>query len=144
MADPRLTVSWDGLGAEYASFKSDNSTIVYSATTSGGSAGVGLAVTLIAATAQTIELVGDAEGVLGKLIKVEVDNIANVQIAGAMTLPAGDAATLTRQKSIVGALGVAAVEGYIRDVDTAAPAELGVRRGFVIDDAVSTAAWVWL
>jgi len=102
-----------------------------------------LAVTLTAATAQTVELVADGEGVLGKLIKVEADDIANVQIAGSMTLAGGTGATLTRQKAIVGDLLIAA-EGYIRDVATGTAAELGVCRGFVIDDAVATAAWVWL
>ena len=42
-----------------------------------------------------MQLVGDGEPVLGKLIKVEADNMATVQVAGGCTLPGGTSATLT-------------------------------------------------
>ncbi|MHC4088675.1 MAG: hypothetical protein ACYSVY_00075 [Planctomycetota bacterium] len=142
MADPRLTAGWDGIGAVYATCKVDASTITYSATSAGGSASVGLAVTW-SANAKVIETVADGEFVLGKLIKVEADGIATVQIAGHMTLPAGTTATLTLGKAIVGDLLVAA-EGYIREVATATAAELGVQRGFIVDPAVTTAVEVYL
>lgn len=141
MADPRLSVSQVGVDPLYATFKIDNSTITYSATTSGGSAQVGLAVGMSADS--TVELVGDAEEVIGKLIKVESDNMATVQIGGGMTLAAGTGASLTRGKKIVGDLLIAA-EGYIREVNTAQAAELGVARGFICDGGTTTAVEVIL
>lgn len=136
MADPRLAVGFAEIGAAFASFKIDNSTITYSATENGGSAQVGLAVTLSAA--DTIALVADAGAVLGKLIHVESDNIATVQVAGGMTLAAGTGAALTLGKAIVGDLLVAA-KGYIREVNTAVAAELGVCRGYIVDGGTTTA-----
>lgn len=142
MADPRLTAGWEGIGAKYATCKIDDSTITYSATEDGGSAQVGLAVTW-SANAKTIQLVGDGEFVLGKLISVESDGMANVQIGGQMTLPGGTAASLTLGKAIVGDLLVAA-EGYIREVNTATAAELGLCRGYIVDPATTTAVEVFL
>ena len=141
MADPRADVRFDGIGAVYATFKIDNSTITYSATETNGSAQVGLAVALSAA--ETVELVGDGEEVIGKLIAVDADNFATVQIAGAMTLPGGTSASLTLGKKIVGDLLVAA-EGYIREVNTATAAELGLARGLILDAGTTTAVVVYL
>lgn len=144
MADPRLTVGWDEAGALNLSFIIDDSTITYSATVSGGSSQVGLAVRLNA-DAGVIELVGDAEHVLGKLIKVEQDGLANVQVKGHMTLPAGDGVgSLTLGKKIIGDLGAAGAEGYIREVATGTAAELGLARGFTMDDSTLTAVQVFL
>ncbi len=132
MANPRTTPEYEGIAPVYMTFKTDGSTIVYDETKVGGSAQVGLAVTFSAD--RTVQLVGDGEMVLGKLILVEADDKATVQVGGGMTLPGGDAATLTRGKKIVGDLGAAAAEGYIREVATGTAAELGVARGFIIDD----------
>jgi hypothetical protein len=142
MADPRLAVAYEGIGAVIATFKIDNSTIVYSATQNGGSAAVGLAVTESAA--DTIKLTEDGEGVLGKLLAVESDNIATVQIGGAMKLPGGNGASLTRMKKIVGALGAGNARGYIREVNTAQAAELGVARGMILDATDATAVELYL
>jgi hypothetical protein len=135
MANPRITPEYEGIAApsDYATFIIDNSTIVYDATKANGAATtmIGKAVTFSAD--RTIQLVGDGEFVLGKLIKVEADNRATVQVGGFMTLPGGTSATLTRGKAIVGDLLVSA-EGYIREVATATAAELGVCRGFIVDD----------
>jgi len=139
MADPRLDTKFDDIGALYATYKIDDSTITYSDTQDGGSAGVGLAVTLSAA--ETIELVGDGEPVEGKLLKVESDGYAVVQVAGYMTLPAGTGATLTLGKKIVGDLLVAA-EGYIREVDQTTALELAFARGGIVDASVTTAVVV--
>jgi hypothetical protein len=141
MADPRLAVGFEEIGAEFASFKIDNSTIVYAAASDGGSASVGLAVTLSAA--DTVALVADAGAVIGKLIKVESDNIATVQVKGGMKLASGTGAALTVGKAIVGCLLVAA-KGYIREVNTAAAAQLGVCRGFIVDGGTVTAVEVIL
>jgi hypothetical protein len=141
MADPRNAVDFVGIGYEAQTFLIDNSTITYSATATNGSASVGLAVALSAA--ETVELVGDGEEVIGKLIKVESDNKAVVQTAGYMTLPGGTGASLTVGKKIVGDLLVSA-EGYIREVATGTAAELGVARGFIVDAGTTTAVVVKL
>lgn len=133
MANPRDTVDFTGLHADHATYEIDNSTITYSDTAANGSSQVGLAVTL--SGNNTIELVGDGEGVLGKLISVDKQNKGVVQTGGHMTLPGGSGATLTRMKAIVGDLGAASAEGYIREVNTAVAAELGVARGFIQDTA---------
>jgi hypothetical protein len=142
MADPRLDVSIVGVGAVYASFKIDDSTITYDATKDGGSSQVGLAVALSAA--ETVELVGDGEEVVGKLISVESDDIATVQIAGGMTLPGGSGASLTLGKKIVGALNALSAEGYIREVAVATAAELGLARGFIVNAGTTTEVEVYL
>jgi predicted transcriptional regulator len=142
MTDPRLTVSIVGIGAVYASFKADASTIAYDATQDGGDDKVGLAVTLSAAG--TIATAADGEAVIGKLCKVEKDNICTVQIAGGMTLPGGNGASLTVGKKIVGALSATSAEGYIREVATATAAELGLCRGFIYDAGTTTAVEVYL
>ena len=83
-------------------------------------------------------LVGDGEGVEGKLILVEADGKATVQVAGYMSLPGGNSATLTNMKQIVGDLGPSSAKGYIREVNTAVAAELGVARGRIIDPTDTT------
>jgi len=144
MADPRASVSWKGFEAVNAPVVVDNSTITYSATATGGSSQVGLAVNF-SADAKVIQLVGDAEFVLGKLISVESDLRGNVQVKGHMTLPAGSGvASLTLGKKIIGDLGAASAEGYIREVDTAVAAELGLARGYALDDATLTAVEIYL
>lgn len=141
MTDPRLDTQFLDIGAEFVTFKIDNSTITYSATEDNGSAQVGLAVGFSAA--ETVELVGDGEEVVGKLISVTKDNYCTVQVAGFMTLPGGTSASLTVGKKIVGDLLVAA-EGYIREVATGTAAELGVARGMIVDAGTTTAVVVRL
>jgi hypothetical protein len=131
MANPRLTPDFEGIAGVYATFIADGVEITYDATLAGGSSKVGLAVTLSAD--RTVSTAADGEFVLGKLIKVEKDLRCTVQTGGFMTLPGGTSATLTRGKAIVGDLLVAA-EGYVREVATATAAELGVARGFIVDD----------
>lgn len=142
MADPRNTVAFEGINAEYVTFLIDNSTITYSATATNGSASVGLAVGF--STHKTIELVGDGEEVVGKLVSVESDGKAVVQTGGYMTLPGGTSATLTPGKKIVGDLGASSAEGYIREVATATAAELGVARGMIVDAGTASATVVRL
>lgn len=142
MADPRADVAFDGIQPEYVTVAIDNSTITFSATATNGSSQVGLAVAL--STHGTVELVGDGEEVFGKLISVESDNFATVQVAGWMTLPGGSGATLTPGKKIVGDLGAASAEGYIREVATGTAAELGVARGMIVDASTATATVVRL
>lgn len=141
MADPRADVVFDGINAEYTTFAIDNSTITYSATAANGSSQVGLAVAF--STHGTVELAGDGEEIVGKLINVEKDNFCTVQTGGYMTLPGGTSATLTPGKQIVGDLLVSA-EGYIREVATGTAAELGVSRGMIVDASTTTAVVVRL
>lgn len=140
MSDPRLSASVDGIAPVYASFKVDASTITYDATKAGGSSQVGLAVNL--STHQTVQLAGNTEVVLGKLIKVESDGIATVQIAGGMTLPGGTSATLTPGSQIMGDLLVSD-KGYIQTI-TADAAGAVVGRGLIIDASTTTAVEVVL
>jgi hypothetical protein len=142
MSDPRASVGYDRIGQETITLKIDNSTITYSATADGGSSQVGLAVTLSAA--DTVELVGDGEAVLGKLLSVESDNFATVQIGGFMTLPGGASASLTLGKAIVGDLDGTSAEGYIREVNTATAGELGLCHGKIYNASDPTAVWVKL
>lgn len=141
MADPRNAVNNEAFAepTDYVTFHIDNSTITYDSAQVGGSAQVGLVVTYSAD--DTVQLIGDGEAVVGKLIKVESDDKCVVQVKGWMTLPAGDGATVTRGSKIVGDLGVASAEGYVRDVNTAVAAELGVQRG-MISNVADTAAIV--
>lgn len=141
MADPRESVSLEGIGYEALTYGHDN-TIVYDKDEVGGSAQVGLAVTV--ESAGIVSLVGDGEAVEGRLIKVEPGGIAVVQVHGHMELPGGSGASLTLGKAIVGDLGAASAEGYIREVATATAAELGVMRGVIKDPSVTTAVVVEL
>lgn len=132
-------VSMKGIGYRSYSYNHDN-TIVYDANEVGGSAQVGLAVTL--SDDKTVSLVGDGEQVEGRLVKVESDGVAVVQNGGVIEFQGGAAATLTPGTPIVGALGAAAAEGYVRSVNTAVAAELGVARGTIVDATDATAVQV--
>lgn len=138
----RSTSSNVGIGQLNGTYQIDDSTITYSATAVNGSAQVGLAVTL--SDDDTIGLVGDGEAVLGKLLQVDSDGFATVQIGGVMELPGGSGASLTLGKKIVGDLGAASAEGYIREVDTDTAAELGVAHGRIENAATTTAVVVRL
>lgn len=140
MADPRNAVDFEGIGSEFATYLIDNSTITYDATKTGGSAQVGLAVTLSAD--DTVALTADASAVEGKLILVESDNKANVQVEGYMSLPGGASATLTRGTKIVGALGASSAKGYIRSAASATAAELLIARGRIVRNGTATAVVV--
>lgn len=136
-----LNLSYGEIAPVYATFEIDDSTITYDADEEGGSDKVGLAVALTAGG--LIETAGDGEEVVGKLVLVEADGAATVQVAGFMTLPGGTGATLTPGKKIVGDLLVAA-EGYIREVATGTAAELGVARGMIVNPSDTDAVVVYL
>jgi hypothetical protein len=140
MADPRAAVSFEGVDAEFATFKIDNSTITYSATATNGSSVVGKAVALSAA--KTVKLAADGDAVVGKLIAVESDQYCTVQYEGYMTLPGGNGASLTLGKKIVGAVDGSSNPGFIREVNTGTAAELGKARGFIVDAGTTTAVVV--
>ena len=140
MANPMDRLGYEEIGALTVTY-AHNNTIVYDDQEDGGSAQVGLAVTLSAD--DECGLVGDGEAVLGKLILVEDDGYCTVQVGGYMTLPGGTGASLTLGKKIVGDLLVSA-EGYIREVATATAAELGVARGFIQNNDDTAAVIVFL
>jgi hypothetical protein len=133
MADPREDVAFDDIDFRSVTYLHDD-TIVYNAALQGGSAQVGLTVTL--ESNKTVSLIGDGESVEGRLIKVEPGGIAVVNNKGYVKLPRGTGATLTPGKKIVGDL-LGAAEGYVREVATATAAELGVARGRVIDSSAA-------
>ena len=135
MANPRDQVRFEGIGAVYATFKHDN-TIVYDAAEEGGSAQVGLAVAV--ESEDTVTLVGDDEVVAGRLTRVGPGGECTVQIAGGMRLPGGDSATLTEGTPIIGDLGAAAAEGYVK-TGTAVGS-----RGFIINSNTATAVVCYL
>lgn len=141
MADPRDAVRFPGIDYRAETFSIDDSTITYSATVDGGSSQVGLAVTLSAA--DTIALVADGEGILGKLIQVTKDDKAVVQTRGYMELAAGTSASLTLNKKVVGDL-LSSAKGYIREVATGTASELGVARGRIENAGTTTAVVVYL
>lgn len=138
MANPRDAVSHLGIGYHAETYPHDN-TIVYDATLAGGSAQVGLAVTL--ESSDVISLVGDGEEVEGKLIKVEPDGFCVVQNGGNMTLPGGTSATLTAGSHIVGDLLVSA-EGYIQSAASGTATHHVVSRGVIVDATTTTAVVV--
>lgn len=146
MADPRLSVSYEGIGALYVSFKHDG-TIVYDSTVNGGSSKVGLAVKMV--SADTVALATAGSGIAGKLIKVESDGVCTVQVAGVVTLPvgAGHAANnvVTLGSKIVGDASVTPANGYIKGVTTNAwNADQLVGRGVVLDLGTTSAVEVLL
>jgi hypothetical protein len=140
MANPRNIIDFEGVQGTFATYHTDNSTIVYDSTKAGGAATtmIGKAVSLSAAG--TVQLAGDGDAIVGKLVKVEADNKATVQDGGYMTLPAGAGATLTRGLKVVGDLDTAA-RGFIREVASGTAAEINKGRGFIVD-AADTAAVV--
>lgn len=140
-------LGFDEIGVLTATFavKSGGS-ITYDRTDEGNSPEFGRACTLSGNS--EVDLVGDGEAVLGRLLKVEKDPtftyVATVQIGGVAYLPGGSGATLTRGKKIVGDLGAASAKGYIRDVATGTAAELGVARGVILDISDTAAVPVLL
>jgi hypothetical protein len=139
MADPRATVSFEEVG-ERKTYLIDGVTITFDATKVGGCASVGLAVMLSAG--KTVALTSDGAAIEGKLVKVEVDNMAVVQFEGDMTLPGGLSATLTVGASIVGATSTAGARGYIRSAASGTAAELVKAKGEIIDATTTTAVLV--
>jgi len=135
MADPREVANRVGIGYFAETWVHDN-TVVYNPLLEGGSAQVGLAMTV--ESSSVASLVGDGENVLGKLIKVEPGGICVIQTGGIMTLPGGAGATLTAGLKIVGDLGAASAEGYIQAVAT----QDTVSRGIIEDSSVATAVQV--
>jgi hypothetical protein len=143
MANPRDTVAFDEIRApgDTATYLIDESTITFDADEENGSAQVGLAVKL--SDDKTIALATDGSAVIGKLLLVERDGKATVQTGGYMKLPSGAGAALTNGKKIVGDLD-GANAGYIREVATGTAAELGVARGFIVDNSDTAAVVVHL
>jgi len=145
LATPRNIVGYEETGLpDLQTFKIDNSTITYDATKANGAATtmIGMAVTLSADN--TVALAADGEFVLGKLVSVEGDNKCSVKVHGHVTLPAGNGASVTRRKRIVGALDASSNKGYIREVATGTAAELGRARGFIINNGDTTAVGIQL
>ena len=139
MANPRETNSQFGVGYVSRTYPHD-STIVYDSTLAGGSAQVGLAVTLVASN--QVALVADAGQVEGCLMKVEPGGFCVVQTGGTAQFKGGTGAALTPGGTIVGAV-LGSAKGYIR-VAAASAAELVLARGRILDATTTTAVLVAL
>lgn len=137
MAAGRNQADFTDIGFKADTFKIDGVTLTYDRTKPNGigkAAGTGNAVML--SNDDTVALTNDGAQVKGKVIKIESDNFASVQVLEYITFPKGDsgAGTATRGRKIVGATRAGA-RGYIRDVDSAAAAELAVAKGEVVNVA---------
>ena len=130
----RSDIGWEGQLHDELPFLIDNSTITYNDQQPYGSAQVGKAVKY--SGNKTIALATDGSEVIGKLIRVEKDGKAAVQVRGMAQLPS--TGTITRGTKIVGST----VAGNIRSAVAATAAEVAVARGLVGD--VSDAAAVWV
>lgn len=137
MADPRKTTEIDGTNIVTQNFPGDGTTVNYASASTGGATAVGLAMALT--TGGTVETAGDGEEVVGKLLRVEPDDVAVVQIGGGMTLPLGTGGAATLGAPIVGRLGASGAEGYIGAAVATTAAEAAVARG-QIQNASDTAA----
>lgn len=126
MPSARNNVIVDGIGYKAFTYTHDD-TIVYDDDLEGGSAQVGLAVAL--EDDLQVTLVGDGEGVEGLLVKVEPGGKCVVQTGGVAIFQGGNGATLTPGTKIVGALGAASAEGYIKNAAT----QHAVSRGTILD-----------
>jgi len=135
MASVRANALFRELGYSAATFKIDNSTITYDNTMTNGCGlqTYGKAVTLSANA--TVALVDDGQIVLGRLMRVNIDNFATVQVHGIMILPKGTAG-VTFGKKVVGSQ-LAAVKGYVRDFVNATLADVALARGIALDGSVT-------
>lgn len=140
MSDPRDDVSLKGVNGPRGTFKIDASTITYEVGQPNGTSHAGKAVTL--SGDNVVALAGDGEQVEGGLISVSSDGFCSVENHGGVVLPGGAGASLTNGKAIVGDLDGSGNKGYIREVATGTAAELGVARGRIVDNSVTTAVVV--
>lgn len=131
MADPRKRIQYRSIASEFLTMKYD-ATITFSDALPGGSASVGLAVTVVAGTNDTASLTTDASPVLGRLERVQWDGYCTVAISGTLLLPIGTG-TVTVGLKVCGCLLVAA-KGYIRNIAPATLAEVAVARGLVLSN----------
>lgn len=143
MADPRKTVSYEGIKFKAATYKIDGVTITYDATKVGGADATMLnkAVSL-AGVDGVVQLCSDGEAVEGKILLVEPDGYCTVQVGGYCDLPGGASATLTLGVGIVGALGAASAKGYIRIAASGTAAETVKERGRIVANDTTTAVVV--
>lgn len=114
-APGRQQVDYTDIGYDGITLKIDGTSITYDVTKPNGigvAAGAGLAVSLSAD--DTAQLTNDGDCVIGKLLKVAQDGFCSVAFKGFQPFAAGNAATVTRGRGIVGALGAAAARGYVR------------------------------
>jgi len=144
MPDARLTGT-NRLGAEpqrNLTFRIDGTTITYDGTQPNGTAVAGRAVGLKSGSPGIVELVADAQMVVGLLRHVEQDGACMVVTDGVVNLPSGDAAPGVGTRIVGGTLATA--RGYVRAASSAVAAETVAARGMVIDNAVTTALEVLL
>lgn len=144
MATVRKNIKFEGIAEVYATFKIDGVTITYDATKQNGAAATMIDKAVSLSADDTVQLASDGEAITGRLVLVEADSVATVQVGGFTALPGGAAATLTRGAKIVGALGAASAKGYIRAAASGTAAELILCRGQIINNGTTTAVMVYL
>ena len=147
----------DGLMQFRAKIGTDSDAIPYEKGVKGGSAKIGLAVTMTGN--MTVGLADDGEEVVGRLVLVEPDNLVSVIVrAKRMKMKPADSQTFVLGRGIVGAQKSATdtAPGYIRSAvapadplvaDAAASTaieELDASRGTRIIDATAATPWVQL
>lgn len=153
LTDPRATIRYDEIDAQFEPGVIDNSTITYDGTQPNGSAQVGFAVKR--SGNKTWALAGDGDPIEGALAQVESDGFCRVQVGGYVQLPGGNGATLTAGLKAVGALNSDSDPGYIKAVGetvSASPSQAEVQNAFkaartkatIVDSATTTAVWVRL
>lgn len=126
MANPRNIVLFQGIAYDAQTFHIDADTITFDREVENGSEQVGLAVTLSADA--TVAVAGAGDLVLGKLLKVESDDKANVQTGGYVSFASSGA--IAAGDRIVGAAG-----GLVA---------AGAGRGIVVDASDTENVWVRL
>jgi hypothetical protein len=141
MPDPRKDTSIEDIGLLTLPFKYDG-TIVYNRLLAGGSAQVGMAVSLTGL--KQVGLGADGARVHGKVVKVEGDGFCSVHVEGGIDLPA--AAPIANGSRIV-----AAGAGLIRAAAAvgaafaqAAATDQANARGIVTDGSVAASIKVLL
>jgi hypothetical protein len=115
----RNQVDYTDIGYDALTLKVDGVTIVYDQTQPRGAPATMLDKAVTWSADDTVALAQDGDPICGKLLEVFKDGFASVQHKGFVTLPAGASATVTRGRTIVGALGAASARGYIRQTAVA-------------------------
>jgi hypothetical protein len=142
MADPRKTTSFNEVDAHYSTYAIDNSTITYDGTKANGFGWTHAGRSVALSADKTVKLAGDGDRVIGRIDGVESDNFCRVQDDGYMPLPGGSGASLTRGKSIVGAVDGSSNPGFIREAASGTAAELVKDSGVIVDNSDTAAVIV--
>lgn len=138
MASGRNQQDYTDIGFIAVPAQIDGVTILYNAALARGADPTMLDKAVTLSGAGVIALAADGDAVVGKLLQVDSDGFALVQIGRFIKFPGGTSATLTRGAKIVGAVGAASAKGYIRSAASGTAAELVKQRGCIWDASDTT------